>query len=147
GPEDAPYVQGKILVKGAKLTEKLAAGYVGIGADGKPYSNEAGFPIDIGKELSSHAESPQIPSQVSWLASTESAVTYRHLNVPPGDYLVYVRRDTVMSAWKRLKLKDGDQQTLYLTIDPANTGEVVVTLPESAAKDPAETSLALVPLK
>jgi hypothetical protein len=147
GPDDAPYVQGKIAVKGAKQTEKLAAGYVGIGTDGKPYSNEAGFPIDIGKELSSHAESPQIPSQVSWLASTESAVTYRHLNVPPGDYLVYVRRDTVMSAWKRVKLKNGDQQTLDLTIDPANTGEVVVTLPESAAKDPADTSLALVPLK
>lgn len=147
GADDAPYVQGKIAVSGAKKTEKLAAGYFGTGADGKPYSNEVGFPLDIGKELSTHAESPQNLSQVSWLASTENAITYRHLNVPPGDYLVYVRRDTVMSAWKRIKLKDGDQQTADFAIDPATTGEVVVTLPDSGAKGPADTSLALVPLK
>jgi len=147
GPDDAPYVQGKVTVKGAKKTEELAAGYVGIGVDGKPYSNEAGFPIDVGTDLSSNAESPQHPAQISWLATTADAITYRHLNMPPGDYLVYVRRDTVMSAWKRIKLQAGDQQTLDFTIDPATTGEVAVTLPDSDAKDPAETTLALVPLK
>jgi hypothetical protein len=147
GPDDAPYVQGKIVVKAAKKTEKLAAGYVGVGADGKPYFNEAGFPVDIGKVLSSNTECPEKPSQVSWLSSTEDAITYRHLNVPPGDYLVYVRRDTIMSAWKRLSLKEGEQRTLDLTIDPATTGEVVVTLPDSDAKGPGETSLSLVPNK
>ena len=57
---------------------------------------------------------------------------YRHLNMPPGDYLVYARRDTVMSAWKRVQVKAGELLALDLTIDPANTGEVVVTLPEAA---------------
>jgi hypothetical protein len=42
-------------------------------------------------------------------------------------------------------LKDGDQQTIDLTIDPAATGEVVVTLAASDAKGPGESSLALVP--
>jgi hypothetical protein len=147
GPDDAPYIHGKITLKGAKKTEKLAAGYVGVGTDGKPCFNEAGFPVDVGHVEFATAASPEKPTQLSWLSSTEDAIAYRHLNVPPGDFLVYVRRDTVMSAWRRIKLKDGDQQTLDLTVDPANTGEVVVTLPESDAKSPAETSLALVPAK
>jgi hypothetical protein len=147
GPEDAPYVQGRIVVKGAKKVEKLGAGYVGVGADGKPYSNEAAFPIDVGEPVYIPIPSSEKPSQLTWLASTGDGITYRHLNVPPGDYLVYLRHDTVMSAWKRIKLKDGDQQTIDLTIDPATTGEVVVTFPESAATDPAEMSLSLVPAK
>ena len=145
GPEDAPYVQGKIVVKGAKRTEKLGAGYVGVGTDGKPYFNEAGFPVTVGEVGYAPFPAPESPSQLSWLASTQDAITYRHLNVPPGDYLFYVRRDTVMSAWKRVTLKAGDQHTVDLTIDPATTGEVVVTLPASDAKGPGETSLALVP--
>jgi hypothetical protein len=147
GPADAPYVQGKIVVRGAKKIEKLAAGFVGVGADGKPYFNEAGFPVDIGRGGFAPVPNPERPSQLSWLVSTEDAITYRHLNVPPGDYLVYVRRDTIMSAWKRLSLKEGEQKTLDLTIDPATTGEVVVNLPASDAKGPAETSLSLVPSK
>ena len=147
GPDDAPYVQGKVVLKGAKKTEKLGAGYVGVGADGKPYFNEASFPVDLGQVGFATVACPERPTQLSWLSSTEDGISYRHLNVPPGDYLVYVRRDTVMSAWKRVKLKDGDRQTIDLTIDPATTGEVVVTLPDSDAKDPGETSLALVPAK
>lgn len=144
GPDDAPYVQGKVIVKGAKKTEKLAAGYVGVGTDGNAYSNEAGYPVDVGQVGFASAPCPEKPTQLSWLASTEGAITYRHLNMPPGDYLVYVRRDTVMSAWKRVKIKDGDRQTVDFTIDPANTGEVVVTLPASDSK---EMSLAVVPAK
>jgi hypothetical protein len=147
GPEDAPYVEGKIVVKGAKKVEKLGAGYVGVGIDGKPYSNESSYPVDIGEPLYVPVPNPEKASQLSWLASIGGGITYRHVTMPPGDYLVYVRRDAVMSAWKRVKLKDGDRETVDLTIDPAATGEVVVTLPDSAAKDPGETSLSLVPAK
>lgn len=146
-PADAPYVHGTITIQNPKKTEKLAAGYVGVGADGKPYANEVGFPVDVGQTGYAPIPSPQRPSQVSWLSSTPDAIRYRHLNVPPGDYLVYVRRDTILSAWQRIQLKAGDQRTNDFTIDPAATGEVVVTLPATKAKDPAESSLALVPLK
>ena len=103
--------------------------------------------MDLGQVGFVNVPSPEKPTQLSWLSSTGDGITYRHLNVPPGDYLVYVRRDTVMSAWKRLSLGAGDQKTLDLTIDPATTGEVVVTLPDSDAKGPADTSLSLVPNK
>jgi hypothetical protein len=147
GPDDAPCVYGKIILKSPKKTEKLAAGFVGIGADGKPYPNEAPVPIDIGQPVHVVVPNPEKSSQVSILASTAEAILYRHLNMPPGDYLVYARRDTIMSAWKRVQIKAGELLALDLTIDPANTGEVVVTLPEGGSQEPGESSLALVPLK
>lgn len=48
----------------------------------------------------------------------------------PGEYLVYVRRGRVLAAWKNITVQAGDQQTLDLTIDLANTGSLVVTLPD-----------------
>jgi hypothetical protein len=144
GPDDAPCVYGKIILKTPKKTEKLAAGFVGIGTDGQPYSNEPLMPVDIGQPVHTPSPNAKVPSQLSILASTNDAVLYRHLNMPPGDYLVYVRRDTIMSAWKRVQVKAGELRELDLTIDPAMTGEVVVTLP--AAGDSAATSLDLVPL-
>jgi hypothetical protein len=42
-------------------------------------------------------------------------------------------------------VKAGDQQTLDLTIDPARTGEVVVTLPAVEANDAFEAPLSLRP--
>jgi hypothetical protein len=143
--DDAPYVQGKIVLKGAKKTEKLAAGLVGKRDDGIPYSNEAGFPVNIG-EPSYSTIAGLVPTQLSTLASSEAGLAYRHTRVPPGDYLVYVRRDGLMAAWKRTKLKAGDQQTIDLTIDPAATGEVVVTLPAGPAAAASASSLALVPV-
>jgi hypothetical protein len=147
GPDDAPCVYGQINLKTPKKTEKLAAGFVGIGADGNPYNNESQIPVDIGQPV--HAPSPneKAPSQLSILASTGEAILYRHLNMPPGDYLVYVRRDTIMSAWKRVQVKAGELVALDLTIDPTNTGEVVVTLPEGGSKEPGDSSLALVPAR
>jgi hypothetical protein len=140
-PDDAPYVHGKIVLKGPKKLEQLAAGLVGVRDGGPPYSNEAGFPVDFTQP--SYSTIPgAVPGQLSSLASGETGLAYRHVRVPPGDYLVYVRRNLLMSAWKRVKLKAGDQQTIDLTIDPAAAGEVVITLPAS----PAEGSVALVPL-
>ena len=141
-PEDAACVHGKITIKDMKATEQLAAGFVGVGANGSPYSNEAGFPLDTAQDGFS-GPAGNAPGQISILANTNKVITYRHLNMPAGDYLVYVRRDGVMSTWKRIKVKDGELPPLDLMIDPATAGELVVTFPEASA----ESSLALVPPK
>ena len=60
--------------KRPKKTEKLAAGFVGIGADGKPYGNEAAFPVDIGQPVLAPSPNPQSPPSYRWLASTEDAI-------------------------------------------------------------------------
>jgi hypothetical protein len=142
GPEDAPCVHGKISIKDLKPTEQLAAGFAGIGANGIPFSNEAGFPLDTMHDGYSRLDGNS-PGQSSILANTNKVISYRHLNMPPGDYLVYIRRGGVISAWKRMKIKEGELPASDFTIDPATLGDVEVTLPEAAA----ESSLSLVPLK
>ena len=42
-------------------------------------------------------------------------------------------------------MKEGDQLTADLTIDPAKMGDVVVTLPDEEANDDVEWHLALIP--
>jgi hypothetical protein len=50
-----------------------------------------------------------------------------------------------MAAWKSLEIKAGDQLTADLTIDPAKTGELVITIPDEEAKDESEWHLSLIP--
>src|SRR5262245_6306107 len=145
GPEDAPYIAGKVTLKGNKAEqETLTAGFVGMGADGKPHSNLAGFPVQTGLRASttSGTYAPQLTSLTN---DEKTGAAYRHVKVPPGDYLVYVQRNDVMFAYKRVKVKEGDQLTNDLTVDLSTAGDLVVTLPPTRTKAPAEGTLSLVP--
>jgi len=144
GPEDAPYVHGKIIVKGNAKQEKLVAGFVGMGADGKPHSNSAGYPVQIGEPgfVTSSTFAPQLTSLTN---TKEDGVAYRHVQMPPGDYLVYVQRNEIMFTYKRVKVKEGDQLTVDLTVDPSTAGDLVVTLPATQAKSPTESFVSLIP--
>ena len=65
--------------------------------------------------------------------------------MPPGDYIVYVLRGGVPAAWKKVTVKPGDQQTVNLSINPAKTGGLTVTLPDAEANDQARRLLLLIP--
>jgi hypothetical protein len=144
GPEDAPYVHGKIVLKGNMKQEKLVAGFVGMGTDGKPHSNSAGYPVTVGVRgfVTSSTFAPQLTSLTS---SEQDGVAYRHVTMPPGDYLVYVQRNEIMFTYKRVKVKEGDQLTVDLTVDPSTAGDLVVTLPATQAKASAESFVSLIP--
>jgi hypothetical protein len=73
-----------------------------------------------------------------------------HVKMTPGDYVVYVRRGKVPAAWKKVAVKEGDQLTVDLTIDPAKMGSIVVTLPDEEAKAKMSlinSSLFLIPVE
>jgi hypothetical protein len=142
--EDAPYIHGKISIKGEWKETSLAAGIVGKGSDGKNYSNLAGTsfrPKGVGSATSLTFE-PQITSIAG---SDQDGLVYRHTRLQPGEYLVYIRRDKVMSAWKKVAVKSGDQLEVNLEIDLSQMGSLEVTIPDAEANDPLEWSLLLVP--
>jgi hypothetical protein len=144
--DDAPYIQGKIAFVGPWKQEKLAVGFVGKGADGKPYSNMAGVTISAnspGGGATSMTFAPQLTS----LTNTKAGPGYRHTKLAPGEYVVYVRRGDGLAAWKKVTVKEGDQLTEDLTIDPAKLGDVEVTLPDEEAKDDFEWQVALIPVQ
>ena len=130
---DAPSVRGKILIVGQWKDESLRAGFVGKGKDGKSYSNGCQHTFSspgAGEWVKSETFLPQLTSLSNH--ATEG-LGFKHVKMAPGDYVVYVRRGKVPAAWKKVTVKEGDQLTADLTIDPAKTGSVVVTLPDEEA--------------
>jgi hypothetical protein len=142
--EDAPYVCGKIVMVGEWQNVRLGAGFVGTGTDGKRYSNMAGTQVSPGggEWMSSGTFKPQLTSLVNHATNGPG---YKHVRMAPGDYVIYVRRADVPAAWKKVTVKADDQLTIDLTVDPAKTGGVTVTLPDEEAKDASEWGLSLVP--
>ena len=143
-PADAPSVHGKVVFVGPWNDENLTVGFAGKGADGKEHSNMAGMGVSPGSggHVTSETFAPQLTSLV---ARPKDGVMYRHTRLPPGDYLVYVKRDKVMAAWQKVAVKPGDQHAVDLTIDPARTGELVVTLPDAEAAEQFSPALSLRP--
>ena len=141
---DAPYVRGSIALVGPWKEERLAAGFAGRGADGKPHSNMTGtqFGPDSGTWVQSETFKPQITRLENKSGRNPE---YRHTHLPPGDYVVYVKRNNVSAAWSVVGVKAGEQQTVDLTIDPAKTGEVAVTIPEVEAQERIRWPLLLLP--
>jgi hypothetical protein len=144
--DDVPYVTGKIVMKGDWKDESISAGFLGKGANGKDYSNMIGssFRPGGGGTASNTSFDPQISSIIN---DEKEGLTFRHTKLAPGEYFFYVRRDKVMSAWKKVTVKAGDKQAVDLTIDLANVGSLVVTVPDEKSKDPFDwQSVQLIPM-
>lgn len=126
---DAPFVHGKIQLKGNDKNWDIAVGFVGIGTDGKPHSNSAGFPLVVGQgaSMTNSLHAPQVTSLTNHITA---GLIYRHLKIPPGNYLVFVRNGEAMFDWQRVTLQEHSQSKIDLKIDLAAAGEVKFTLPK-----------------
>jgi hypothetical protein len=130
---DAPSVHGKIMLPGEWTEESLAAGFVGKGRGGKNFSNSCELTFSSlggGESMTSETFKPQLTSIFN---HATNGLGFNHVKLAPGDYVVYVHRGKVPAAWKKVTVKEGDQLTVDLTIDPAKMGSVVVTLPDDEA--------------
>ena len=141
--DDAPYVFGKIIFKGEWTEANIAAGFVGKGMDGKQHSNMIGFTIKPGG--TENGASLSFYPQITSVVNSKDGPVYRHTKVPPGEYVVYVRRAGVVAAWKKIAVKPGDEQSVDLTVDIGNTGSIVATLPDEEVNDVAEWRLQVIP--
>ncbi len=142
--DDVPYVHGKIVLKGQWKKESLAAGFIARGTDGKSYSNMAGTtfgPDGTGSVICTSFE-PQLTS----IINSKDGPVFRHTRLAPGNYFLYVRRGHVIAAWKNVTVKAGDKLSVDLTIDLANTGSLLVTLPDDQADIRFGSSLRLIPI-
>jgi hypothetical protein len=147
---DTPSVRGKITLMGEWHDESLAAGFVGKGRDGKTFSNSCGLTFSSlggGESITSETFKPQLTSLFN---HTTDGLGFKHVKMTPGDYVVYVHRGKVPAAWKKVTVKEGDQLTVDLTIDPAKMGSIVVTLPDEEANAKMSllnSSLFLIPIE
>jgi hypothetical protein len=147
---DAPFVRGKIAIVGEWQEESLVAGFVGKDREGKNFSNSCGLTfasLGGGEWITSETFKPQLTSMFN---HATNGLSFLHVKMAPGDYVVYVSRGKVPAAWKKVTVKEGDQLTVDLTIDPAKMGSIVVTLPDeeaNATMSLINSSLLLIPIE
>jgi len=144
GPEDAPYVQGRIDLPLSDEPTAISAVMLGKGADGRNLSNGAGGNYVSGESgwVSSETFKPQITSVI---ADEQNGIQYRHVKLQPGEYLIGVEREDILVVWKLVTVNAQDQQTIDLSLDPATCGSLVVTLPETADANPDDVRFRLIP--
>jgi hypothetical protein len=121
---------------GAKITGRIAlqkpgsfivsAGYVGSTMAGKLKSGMAGAGI-------SPQTSVQVTSSGSHLAyDPDKGCSFKHVGLPPGDYLVFVTWDEHHFDGRWVEVKEGADGAVDLALEPAGEGAVEVQLPAAA---------------
>lgn len=132
-PADAPYVAGKVALKGRPKYDVLV-GVAGLTAEGKPFSNAAGTQVapGVGTWVSSKTFKPQVTTLVNDLTA---GCSYRHIKLAPGRYFVYARHGDRFLDGRWVEVKDKAELTLDLSLDPDTAGSLEVTLPAGAKED------------
>jgi hypothetical protein len=116
-------VHGRVSFKGQAAKEySMTAGYVGSDATGKIQSGFVGTTIEPGG-------SGFVKSGGSRLDSKEKdGVSFRHVQIPTGNYLVYIGWSKRALAWRWVEVKDKTDTAVDLTVDPENVGDLEVTI-------------------
>ncbi|HEV3261060.1 MAG TPA: hypothetical protein VG013_29685 [Gemmataceae bacterium] len=140
-PRQAPWVYGRVTLKGNGKFN-IQAGYVGATAKGEVQSNGAGMDVEVGK-FGGWVSSTTFAPRISSLNSDEkSGVTFAHVRLEPGWYLVYVRWKERYLDWRWVEVTAKSQTTVDLTVDPGDVGALEVNLPEKVV----QRHLLLIPL-
>jgi hypothetical protein len=142
-PSDAPYVTGRIALKGKdKEKLRLAAGYVGQTAKGDTQSNIAGTEVVLG-DIGGWASSMTFDPRVSTFGyDPKTGCMYKHVKMTPGVYLIYAQAAPAFVDWKWVEVKEKAQMTVDFSIDPADAGKLEVKLPDNSK----ETQISVIPL-
>jgi len=142
-------ISGTISIRGEAQksweakTLAIAIGCLGKGPKGELEAPSVGFKLGDTTSGTSTTWSPR-DSTLAWDEKTGG--THKHINRPPGRYLVYLRGRTVPADggsglieyegyfdWKWVELKDTKSSlTVNLTIDPSNQGSLEVRVPAAA---------------
>ncbi|MGD9163102.1 MAG: hypothetical protein PVG39_32155 [Desulfobacteraceae bacterium] len=125
-----PHVYGRIRFSPSS-SGMLAAGYAGIGDDGKIYSNSAGMSIKPGESLGGGAAtSTTFKPRNTTMWSDENGILYfRHVHLKPGIYVFAVLWEGKLIFHQWLKVKVNSALSLDPDIDLDIAGTVVVEAP------------------
>lgn len=128
GPDDVPFVQGKVTVAGASRPV-VQVGYVGVEADGK-------FPlvvIDLPFSMTGRFSFADLGGgRVSSLATPTEAAPYgryEHSRLPPARYLVFARVADGPAVWRWLTVGPDTRSEADFTLDPTKAGGLEVRVP------------------
>ncbi|MBA4065771.1 MAG: hypothetical protein C0501_19045 [Isosphaera sp.] len=155
GPDDVPYVNGAVAVRGAGPGAAVRTGYFGaLGPD--RFALAAAPELELGSRQTarSNYDKPHVTTLVAGTADAPSR--FEHSRLTPGRYLVFaaLRGGPVAGRW--VEVKPGSTTTTAdLVLDPGQAGGLEVTPPLEAlgkvqlvpADDPGRPPLGDVPFE
>ena len=135
-------ISGKVIVRGKHKDLRIMLSCMGLNPQGELEAEGAGF--KLGSSAGGRSTDMKHPPRFSSAAWDEEAGrgSHKHVNRPPGHYLVCVRGRSNPDQngrasyggcydWKWVELKnDKSKVKVDLTIDPDNTGSLEVSLPD-----------------
>ena len=134
GPDDSPFVQGKLTVAGAE-NPVVQTGYVGLPPNSDFIQGEVELPF-AAKNQSVLSE-PAI-GRVSTLSAPTDALPhgrYEHTRLVPARYLVFARVLGGPAAWQWITVTPDGQHTADFALDASKSGGLEVTVPAGYAGD------------
>lgn len=135
GPDDAPFVQGKLTVTGGSATPQIQVGYVGAGPNEQFIQGQLDLQFS-GKNLSTFYDFGE--GRVTSLAGPTDNAThgrYEHTRLHPTRYLVYGRLAGGPTVWKWLTVEPNSQLTEDFALDASKFGKLSVVVPAGFAGD------------
>ena len=132
-------ISGKVMLRGRESNFDITVGCLGKNQEGKLEGPGAGFKLDGSSHRTTCMTWKPRNSTLAWDKAAGHG-SHRHVNRPPGHYLVYLRGNRTKGKyghlgyqgyydWKWVELKDDRSEVnVDLTMDLQNVGSVEVTL-------------------
>jgi hypothetical protein len=124
-PPTPPYIRGRVTLKG---TEKghLEAGYIAWQTPPDAKGGQFGG-AGLGS-VSAGEKNWSVGSRNTHLISdADGKISFAHLRVAPGMHLVYLRWKELYYVWRWVEVKANGAVSVDLTVDPAQSGRLVVS--------------------
>ena len=130
GPDDVPFVQGKITAIGTAADVQVKVGYAA-----EPKLNE--FALDVvvlpfvspGLSSRSDFSKPRVTTFIAAEAAGKAA-SYEHTRLAAGRYLIFAAIDRGPAVWKWIVVPADGRLTLDFELDAGKIGGLEVTVPE-----------------
>ncbi len=130
GADDAPYIQGKIMVNGA-AEPQVDVGYVRVSPAEPTHSDVLGIVIGpSGFPFRSETNRPRCISLFP--ATAKDPARYEFTKLEPGRYLAIAAFKTGPAAWKWLDVAAGSQTTADFTLNVTTIGGLDVSAPNGS---------------
>ena len=132
-------ISGKVMLRGRKSNFEITAGCLGRNKAGKLEGPGAGFKLDGSSHRTTCTTWKPRNSTLAWDKAAGHG-SHKHVNRPPGHYLVYLRGNRTKGKhgriayqgyydWQWIELRDDKSKVnVDLTIDPQNVGSVQVSI-------------------
>ncbi|HEY3788087.1 MAG TPA: hypothetical protein VGL71_04490, partial [Urbifossiella sp.] len=127
GPEDAPFVQGTITVKGI-AEPNVNIGYIRVDPVEPAISNALGTVIGpSGIPIRSDNDRPRAINLFP--ATMKDPARFEFTRLDPGRYWIFAKTNGGPGAWKWITVAPGSQQMIDFAIDTTVFGGIDVTAP------------------